>query len=252
MENGFPFVRLISRENSDMTLKDAIEKEIVSQGISAIDISKASGVSKATIYNILNSLTDDARIRPSTKRAIARGCGKDMRTLGDGGIEFFKPGSKMETPEPVNAAIRLRYVPGRPFFSNNFCQDAFDWLHNMETSGRIPPCDVVNRVFQRRPDFLSLVIENTGHSEVSAVNFQVDVSIPKSRLQRTFSFSGMQPTTPSRKSEITLFVEEANFDFDVEISRILLRDADGASCAMAWENETSNVYRFRRTDTGNK
>lgn len=235
-----------------MTLKDAIEKEIISQGISAIDISKASGVSKATIYNILNGLTDDVRIRPSTKRAIARGCGKELRMLGDGGIEFVKAGSKMEAPEPSNATIRLHYVSGRPFLSSSFCQEAFDWLHNMETSGRIPPCDVVNRVFQRRPDFLSLVIENTGPSEISAVNFLLDVSIPKNRLQRTFSFSGIQPTSPLRKSEVTLFVEEANFDFDVEISQIALRDADGIPCSMAWENETANVFRFRRTDTGNK
>ena len=83
-------------------------------------------------------------------------------------------------------------------------------------------------------------------------DFLLDVSIPKNRLQRTFSFSGIQPTSPFRKSEITLFVEEANFDFDVEISQIALRDADGTPCSMAWENEAASVFRFRRTDTGNK
>lgn len=229
-----------------MTLKEAIEREILSQGISAIDISKASGVSKATIYNILNGLTDDVRIRPSTKRAIARGCGRELRILGDGGVEFITPGSKSEPPEPLNAAVRLRYLPGRSFLSDSFCQEAFDWLHTMESTGRIPSCDIVNRVFQKRADFLSLIIENTGNSEIMAASFVLDVSIPRSRLQRTFPFSVSYPTPPQKKSEVTLFLEEAEFDFDVEVSRVILRDTDGNPCATVWESDTAGAYRFRK------
>ena len=236
-----------------MTLKEAIEKEVISQGISAIDISKASGVSKATIYNILNGLTDDSRIRPSTKRAIARGCNRELRILGDGGVEFIRPGPRVEPPEAVpNAAVRLRYSAGRPFLTESFCQEAFDWLHDIEKAGRIPRCDVVNRVFQRRPEFLSLSVENTGHSEITSVIFSLAVLIPKGRLQRTFSFSGIRPTPPLSKAEITLFLSEAEFDFDIEISQVLLGDVEGSSCTAAWEHEKANLYRFRKSVTGDK
>lgn len=230
-----------------MTLKEAIEKEVISQGISAIDISKASGVSKATIYNILNGLTDDSRIRPSTKRAIARGCNRELRTLSDGGVEFVWPGLKAEPPGIVpNAAVRLRYSAGRPFLTDSFCQEVFDWLHDVEKGGRIPRCDVVNRVFQKRPEFLSLSVENAGNSEIASVVFSLAVSIPKGRLQRTFSFSGIRPTPPLARAEITLFLSEAEFDFDVEISQVVLSDVEGTSCTAAWEHEKANVYRFRK------
>lgn len=230
-----------------MTLKEALEKEIASQGISAIDISKASGVSKATIYNILNGLTDDARIRPSTKRSIARGCNREIRLLSDGGVEFVRPGRQTEPPEaPSGAAVRLRYAAGRPFLSDSFCREAFDWLHDTERAGRLPRCDIVNRVFQKRPDFLSLTLENAGHSEIASVAFLLGVSIPKGRLQRTFSFSGLRPTPPLAKTEITLFLSEAEFDFDVEVSQLTLNDVEGEACAAAWEHEKANVYRFRR------
>ena len=231
-----------------MTLKEAIEKEVLSQGISAIDISKASGVSKATIYNILNGLTDDSRIRPSTKRAIAKGCNRELRILGDGGVDFVRPGLKAEASEVVpGASVHLRYASGRPFSSDSFCPEALDWLHDMEKSGRIPRCEVVNRVFQKRADFLSLVVENGGHSEITSVLFSLDVSIPKSRVQRTFSFSGIRPTPPLAKAEITLFLSEADFDFDVEVSQVALNDADGAPCRAGWEHEKANLYRFRKT-----
>ncbi|GEM_PF-1251407 len=230
-----------------MTLKEAIEKEVVSQGISAIDISKASGVSKATIYNILNGLTDDGRIRPSTKRAIARGCNRELRLLSDGGVEFVRPGLKTESPEmPSGATVRLRYAAGRPFLSDGFCQEALDWLHDMERAGRVPRCDIVNRVFQKRPDFLSLSLENAGHSEITSVTFSLAVSIPKGRLQRTFSFSGLRPTPPLARAEVTLFLSDAEFDFDVEISQVALNDVEGEACAAAWEHEKANVYRFRK------
>lgn len=233
-----------------MTLKEAIEREIVSQGISAIDVSKASGVSKATIYNILNGLTDDTRIRPSTKRAIAKGCSRELRMLNDGGVEFVPPGSKAEALEIAsNATVRLRYAAGRPFLSDSFCREAFDWLHDMEASGRIPRCDVVNRVFQKRPDFLSFIIENAGRSDVTAALFSLDVSIPKSRVQRTFSFSDIHPIPPLARAEVTVFLAEADFDFDAEISQVTLYDVDGAPCAATWEHDNASVYRFRKAVT---
>lgn len=233
-----------------MTLKDAIEKEILSQGISAIDISKVSGVSKATIYNILNGLTDDPRIRPSTKRAIARGCGKDLRILGDGGVEFFNPGAEGEVSSLPPASLRLALLPGRPFLSDSFCREAFDWLHGLEASGRIPSCGVVDRVFQRRPGFLSLVIDAPGPLEISTVTCALDVSIPGSRVQKSISIRGIAPAVLDRKPEVTLFVQDATFDFEVEVSKVSLRDADGGACAAAWENESMAVYRFRAPDPG--
>lgn len=233
-----------------MTLKDAIEKELMSQGISAIDISKASGVSKATIYNILNGLTDDTRIRLSTKRAIARGCGREIRALSDGSVEFVDPGSEAEVPEPLpGASVWLRYASGRPFLSDGFCREAFDWVHGMETAGRIPACDVVNRVFQRRPDFLSLILENVGSAEITTVAFSLGVLIPKSRAQRTFLFSGIRSTPSLTSSEITLFLDRADFDFNVEVSQVVLRDADGNPCASDWEPRSTNAYKFRCSST---
>lgn len=233
-----------------MTLKDAIEKEILSQGISAIDISKVSGVSKATIYNILNGLTDDPRIRPSTKRSIARGCGKDLRALEDGGVEFVKPGLDGEAPSLPPALIRLALVPGRPFLSEAFCREAFDWLHDLEGSGRIPSCGVVDRVFQRRPAFLSLVVDAPAPTEISDMSCILDVSIPGSQVQKSISIPGITPAVPDRKPEVTLFVQDATFDFEVEVSRVSLRDADGAACSAGWQNESMAVYRFRASDPG--
>jgi transcriptional regulator with XRE-family HTH domain len=228
-----------------MTLKDAIEKEIAAQGISAIDISKASGVSKATIYNILNGLTDDIRIRPSTKRAIARGCGRELKILGDGGVAFVAPPNGGETQEAA-AALWLRYAPGRPFLQDGFCREAFDWLHEMEVAGRIPPSQIVNRVFQKRLEFLSLVIENLGGVEISTAAFSLDVSIPRSRVQRSFPISAVCPIAPGGRAERTVFPDRAEFDFEVEVSQVVLRDADGGVGPSAWEPQGSSVYRFKR------
>ena len=231
-----------------MTLKEAIEAEIASQGISPIDISRDSGVSKATIYNILNGTTDDPRIRLSTKRAIAEGCGKGLRVLSDGGVEFVPPGGLApDRIEPVSVShLRLRYASGRPFLADGFCRDVFDWVHDLETSGRIPPCDVVNRVFQRRSDFLSLVCENLGDSSVTRALLSIRISIPDSRVQRTFSVTGAPAIPPLGSGEMTLFLSEASFDFDLEIPKVTFQEADGEPCAATWEPDSTGLYRFRR------
>ena len=229
-----------------MRLKEAIEDEIASQGISAIDISKASGVSKATIYNILNGLTDDSRIRPSTKRAIAQGCGRELLILDDSGVEFVSPGSTLEAQDEfANASVVLQYLPGRPFLSGHFFQEPFDWLHDLETSSRIPRCDVVNRVFQKNTDFLSLIIENVSDANITASRFSLRVSILKSRIQKNFSLTRINPIPPLGKIEITLFLAEADFDFDLETAQVALHDIDGEPHVPTWGDENTGIYRFR-------
>jgi len=60
-----------------MTFREALEREITTQGISVGEVVRKSNVSKGTIYNILNGTTEDARIRAATRRALAHGCDRE-------------------------------------------------------------------------------------------------------------------------------------------------------------------------------
>ena len=82
-----------------MTFKEALQAEINLQGLSVAIIAKASGISKGAIYNILNGTTEEARIRPSTCKAIALACDRELRHEDDG-VEFVEFGKDMVRVSP--------------------------------------------------------------------------------------------------------------------------------------------------------
>ena len=190
----------------DMNFRDALEKEIRSQGLAVAEIAKGSGLSKGAIYNILSGKTEEDRIRPSTRRQITSACNRDLELLDDGSIIFVEPGEGGETPD--DSDIQLSLTPERPFLNDSFVREPFDWLHELEANGELKGTPTVDRVFQRRGDFLSLDVENNGRDGISSMKFDLVVEFkggqagkfncgmpgvldPGSRLERTvFLFTG--------------------------------------------------------------
>ena len=142
---GFPVYYIMDKE---MIFREALEREIAAQGISVAEVARISGVSKGAIYNILNGKTDESRIRPATKRAIARGCNRDLEMLRDGGVRFVEAGGEPSADRRPDVALRL--TPGRPFLDGQFFREPFDWLHGLEEEGTPGGIRTVDRGFQRR------------------------------------------------------------------------------------------------------
>ncbi len=156
-----------------MNFRDALEKEIRSQGLAVAEIAKTSGLSKGAIYNILNGKTEEDRIRPSTRKQIATACNRELEVLEDGNVLFVEPGVAPHFQS--GSEIQLTLIPERPFLNNSFIREPFDWLHDLEatqeTQGRL----TVDRVFQKRNDFLSLISENIGLEDVGNLRLELQV-----------------------------------------------------------------------------
>ena len=160
-----------------MTFREALEREIAVQGISVAEVADKSGVSKGTIYNILNGTTEEERIRAATRRAIARGCERDIEVMPDGGIVFIDP---RQTPAGITTqTLRLSLIPFCSFRSQGHLSAAFDWLHPQEESGRLKGVKTVDRVFQQRDDFLELELFNQGEVDILKIEFILHVVFDK-------------------------------------------------------------------------
>lgn len=156
-----------------MTFKDALEHELAVQGISVAEVVQKSGVSKGTIYNILNGTTEDARIRAATRRAIAAGCDRDIEVLPDGGVVFVDP--VQQTVSTESDILQLTLTPFCAFRSQAHIAAPFDWLHAQEEAGRLTGLNTVDRVFQRREEFLELTLKNLGDAGILRVAFNLHV-----------------------------------------------------------------------------
>ena len=194
-----------------MTFREALEQEISTQGISVAEVAAKSQVSKGAIYNILNGTTEDSRIRVGTRRALARGCERELQTLPDGGVVFVAPTEVVNKPVEANRPLEdvtdlsVQFLSFRPFFSQNHVSDAFDWLYKQEEDGKLVGLQIVDRVFQRREDFLSVIVENQGSGPIGNIAFemQVDYALGVSGLIAC-QMGGL--VAPGQKVEYTLFV----------------------------------------------
>ncbi len=186
------------------TFREALEREIAAQGLSVTEVTRNSGLSKGAIYNILNGKTEEERIRPATRRAIARGCNRELEVLEDGGVLFVERGQ--ERPPDRPREVELRLAPGRPFLEERFLGEPFDWLHSLEEEGMLTGARAVDRVFQKREEFLSLVVENRGQVAVVEVRFDLRVMFENGGPARRFS-SRLPAHVPSGgRVEQTLFL----------------------------------------------
>lgn len=215
-----------------MTFRDALEREIAAQGLSVAEIARISGVSKGAIYNILNGKTEEDRIRPSTRRAIARGCNRDLEVLEDGGVRFVAPGAPdgMQGPEEAQE-VALRLAPGRPFLEAAYLKAAFDWLHELESGGALSGPRTVDRVFQKRSEFLSVVVENGGDEPVQEVRFEVRVSFDGGEGSQTFSAGVHTPVPAGGQVEETLF-PSAGPPYSLELMNPVYVDSEGRARAI--------------------
>lgn len=165
--------------------RDVLQQEIQSQGLSVADVAKTSGVSKGAIYNILNGTTEDARIRPSTRRALARGCRRELEVGPDGSSRFVEQLVSEADPAPADGAgIKVAFQPTRPFLRNCFVADVFNWLHEQEQKGALSGVDIVDQVYQKRHAFLSLIVENASGTDVTnaEVRFSLDYDNGPSKM----------------------------------------------------------------------
>lgn len=190
-----------------MTFREAFEREINTQGISVAEVAHKSHVSKGTIYNILNGTTEEARIRSATRRALARGCNRDLKILPDGGVMFVASNQAVaepETPEAV-AEVSIKLVPFRPFLSHSYFREPFDWLFEQEERGRLPGLQTVDRVFQRRDDFLAIELFNFGSQVISDVQFNLKVTFHSGPVAKIACCLD-RPIPPGERLEQTLFL----------------------------------------------
>lgn len=164
-----------------MSFRDLLQLEIQTQGISVADVAKVSGISKGAIYNILNGSTEDDRIRPSTRHALARGCGRALEVAPDGTHRFVSADSPLPEPGVTTgpgpfASLKVEFTPARPFRPNSHVADILNWLNELEEQGSLTGMDVVDRVYQKRSDFLSLLIENDAGDDLKTVEIPISVA----------------------------------------------------------------------------
>jgi len=207
-----------------MTFREALEREIAAQALAVADIAEISGVSKGAIYNILNGKTEDERIRPATRKAIARGCNRELETMDDGGVRFVDPGERV--PRQVAADILLTVAAARPFLQDRFFREPFDWLHGLEESRVLTGLDPVDRVYQRREDFLGLVLENRGSTSVAELRFDLEVTYSGSAATARFALKWPAQLEPGQSAERTLFLG-AGPAFDLTIINPSCNDGTG-------------------------
>ena len=190
-----------------MTFKDALQAEINLQGLSVAQIAEGSSVSKGAIYNILNGTTEDARIRPATRKALAAACNREVRSDG-AGVVFVEAGQVTLPAEsvPQNDAVHLRWVVDRLFLKGNHAKQVFDWLHVAEEKQRLPGIGLVNRVYQNRPDFLSLVVQNEAEGPVTGVWVNLTVSYDTLDLDYAFSVRLTDVCAVGQSLEETVYI----------------------------------------------
>jgi transcriptional regulator with XRE-family HTH domain len=206
-----------------MHFRDALEKEIRSQGLAVAEIAEGSGLSKGAIYNILNGKTEEERIRPSTRRQIASACNRDLQLLDDGSVVFVEPGDKPDDPD--GSAVQLSLIPERPFLDDSFLREPFDWIHSLEANGELLGRPTVDRVFQRRDDFLSLVVENNGLEDVSNVKFDIVVNFTDGQVGK-FNCRLPGALRPGGRQEQTVFLHTGP-PFSLDLVRAVYVDNDG-------------------------
>lgn len=158
-----------------VSFREAFEREVQNQGLSVAEIADASGISRGAIYNILNGKTEEARIRPATRRALARGCGRDIEVEADGSTCFVEAGRAPVPALTASQSLEIRFVPDRPFLDDALFRDPFDWIHQLEEAGSLAGVGVVDRVFQGREEFLSMEVVNRGMEEVQELSFEMSV-----------------------------------------------------------------------------
>lgn len=209
-----------------MTFREALEREIAAQALSVADVAEISGVSKGAIYNILNGKTEEDRIRPGTRKALARGCGRELEVLQDGGFRFLDPADHV--PRLIAPDVVLQLLPARPFLEEAFFREPFDWLHGLEEAERVSGLDAVDRVFQRREDFLGMSIENRGSAPVAELRFDLSVTFAPDAAAVRFALKWPVSAAPGDRAERTLFLC-AGPPFELQILNPVCLDADGAS-----------------------
>jgi len=220
-----------------MTFREALEREITAQGISVAEVAQKSNVSKGTIYNILNGTTEEARIRAATRRAIARGCDRDIETLPDGGVVFIDPqeGQVVQSSQDIH----FEWVPFRPFRGQAHLSEPFDWLHTQEESGRLVGLKTVDRVFQQREDFLELAVKNLGDQNMIEISFTIHVVFDHGVIANIESvIHGVIP--PGQLRRYTAFLL-AGAGYHLTLSHVTYLDENNQS----WQVSNVPNYRFK-------
>ncbi|MCZ6632718.1 MAG: helix-turn-helix transcriptional regulator [bacterium] len=221
-----------------MTFSKALDREITAQGISVTEIAKKSGISKGTIYNILNGTTEEERIRPSTRRRIAEGCNRDLKVLPDGGVLFIEPDTAPTAVE-TTYDLALRFMPFRPFWTDRFCKEPFDWLHQMEVSGALPGLGAVDRVYQKREEFLSLVVENASEVGVTRIRFDLRIAFDQGPSE-VLTCHLARHVGAGQDLEVSLFLLPER-SFELEVMNPVFTDVDGQ--ALGGISSISYTYR---------
>jgi len=224
-----------------MTFREALEREITTQGISVGEVARKSRVSKGTIYNILNGTTEDARIRAATRRALAQGCDRELQVLPDGSVRFALAEDQAPPGEP--AEIALRFLPFVDFMSQHHLREPFDWLYAQEESGALTGLNIVDRVFQRRSEFLGFEIHNAGDTALLegqiVLNIRFDVG-PRDRI----TCQTARGIAPDERVQQTLFLL-AGPAFELTVQDAVFTDATG-KILQAVQPLT---YRFEGTES---
>jgi transcriptional regulator with XRE-family HTH domain len=219
-----------------VTFREALQREINVQGLTVAQIAKASKVSKGAIYNILNGTTEDERIRPGTRKALALACDRDVIPEGDG-VTFVKIGSEVPpAPGPtggvvgndlsLSPSIVVSWLPNRPFLSEYHLGPAFDWLHGLEQKSQLNGLSLVDRVYQKRPDFLSIILHNKGSEVVVRADVDLEVEYASLGVQEKFHLSVTEPVQPGHSLEQTVFVC-AGASYTAAIQRAKVTTTDG-------------------------
>ena len=212
-----------------MTFREALQTEINLQGLSVAQMARDSKVSKGAIYNILNGTTEDVRIRPVTRKALARACNREVRLDGDGVI-FVKSGADLTLQadlEPM-ASVLFTWLAERPFLTDRHASPTFDWLHEMEEAAKLPGLRLVDRVYQNRPDFLSLIVNNESGMTVSQIRLNLNVRYESTGLEHGFDLRVGGSLSPGASFEETVFVC-AGAAYRLSLVRAELRTDDGTS-----------------------
>jgi transcriptional regulator with XRE-family HTH domain len=220
-----------------MTFREALEREIAAQGISVAEVAQKSNVSKGTIYNILNGTTEEARIRAATRRAIARGCDRDIETLPDGSVVFVDP----QEDQAVHSSqdIHFEWVPFRPFRGQAHLSEPFDWLHAQEEVGRLVGLKTVDRVFQQREDFLELVVKNMGDLNIVEISFTTHVVFDNGVMANIESVI-QGSILPGQSRRYTVFLL-AGASYHLTLYDVTYLDENNQS----WQVSNVPSYRFK-------